>query len=174
MDEVAREAGVAKGTVYLYFKNKSELLLHAVGEEKRRYLDEMLSIFDESASPRERLKRWIRLALVLGATMPLTSRLLSGDKEMLAALDAFYADSGKEFEQMKFDFLGQMVADVAGGDRFTRGELEDRANVLYGLAFFAGTAADERIRSGLSLERFAELLAGMVVDGVAGSKGERA
>ena len=34
MGDVARAAGVAKGTVYLYFESKADLLLHAVVAEK--------------------------------------------------------------------------------------------------------------------------------------------
>lgn len=40
--EIARQAGVAKGTVYLYFASKADILIDVF----RRYLDEMLDFVD--------------------------------------------------------------------------------------------------------------------------------
>ena len=34
VDEIAKRASVAKGTIYLYFKTKSEIMLQAIIEEK--------------------------------------------------------------------------------------------------------------------------------------------
>ena len=35
VDEIARDAGIAKGTLYLYYRTKAELLVHAVTREKQ-------------------------------------------------------------------------------------------------------------------------------------------
>ena len=37
VDEIAQRAHVAKGTIYLYFRTKAGILLHAVVEEKKAY-----------------------------------------------------------------------------------------------------------------------------------------
>jgi len=42
VEEIARQAGVAKGTVYLYFTSKADILIDAF----RRYLDEILDFVD--------------------------------------------------------------------------------------------------------------------------------
>ncbi len=170
VDEVARNAGVAKGTVYLYFKTKADLLLHAIGEEKKHYFGQLRPIFSPDVEPRDRLRRWIKTALVLGTEMPLISRLMSGDREILAVLDDIDADVNAEWEQIRFDFIGQMIDEAAGPHTWTKMELRDRAAVIYGLAYFSGLIAEERIRSGLSIERYADILANMIVDGISVSK----
>lgn len=54
MDEVAREAGVAKGTLFLYYKSKDELFSSAFGDladQLGRQLDEVLAADLEGAGP---------------------------------------------------------------------------------------------------------------------------
>lgn len=54
MEQIAQKAGVAKGTVYLYFKDKNDLFFHLVDElltEMKDYIEKIeakkLSLFDE-------------------------------------------------------------------------------------------------------------------------------
>jgi hypothetical protein len=67
---------------------------------------------------------------------------------------------------MPVEFLGQMISAAAAPHRWTEEELTDRAKVLMGLLYCAGAFADQRIRSGIDLGRFAGILADMIVDGV--------
>lgn len=166
VDQVAERAGVAKGTVYLYFKNKAELMVAAIVEEKKRYFGRFADILDPGVNPRERLKMWIRVLLVLGSEMPLTSRLLSGDRELLAVVYEVGADRGEDWHAMQIEFIGQMVGEAARPHSWTAGEIADRARVLFGLAFFSGLVVEERVRGTLTVERYAEILADMIVDGV--------
>ena len=48
MDEVAREAGVAKGTLYLYFKSKEELFLAALESELSQWFSELDALIRDS------------------------------------------------------------------------------------------------------------------------------
>jgi AcrR family transcriptional regulator len=52
MADVARQAGLAKGTVFLYFPTKEALFLELVEEESHNWLDEMDKAF---APPQEKL-----------------------------------------------------------------------------------------------------------------------
>ena len=173
MDEVAREAGVAKGTVYLYFKNKTDLLVHAVAMEKFRYIGDVLDVLTGDLPPREKLREYLRSALLLVSRMPLVSQLLQGDRELLAAMDDWNADMGGQVARIQVAFVGHMVRRAATDHRWTRSEADDRARVIMGLMWASSFLSDERIRMGLSQERFAEILADMLVDGLAPSAGER-
>jgi len=174
VEQVARQAGVAKGTVYLYAKNKAELLLHGVIEEKRRALENLRDLMHPDYTGRERLKAWLVAVFTQTAELPLTARLLTGDREILAVLYQYGADRGEDWEGMQHEFLSSMIDEAAAPHRLTPIELGDRAKVLYGFVMFAGMVQDEQVRRGLSLERFAQLLAEMIVDGVspAPSRGE--
>src|SRR5260370_26817137 len=60
IDRVAEEAGVAKGTVYLYFASKEELLHAAVLEGMRVMIDQAHQAAATIEDPIERLKAQIR------------------------------------------------------------------------------------------------------------------
>jgi AcrR family transcriptional regulator len=170
--EVARRAGVAKGTIYLYVKTKADLLIQAIVEEKRRYITRLRPLYEEPLSPRQRLKRYLEMALCISAEMPLVSRLMGGDREILLVLEEMDPEERGRTLAMQHDFFIEMVDLAARPHRWTATELEDRARVLLGLMYAAGAFADARLRGGLSLERFAEILAGVIVEGVAGGSPE--
>jgi AcrR family transcriptional regulator len=56
MGAIAREAGVSKGTLYVYFKSKEELF-EAIVEEQRRQQAEEIFTFDGEAPIEEELRR---------------------------------------------------------------------------------------------------------------------
>lgn len=173
MDEVAREAGVAKGTVYLYFKNKTDLLIHAVAMEKFHYIGDVLDVLKGDRPPREKLREYLRSALLLVNRMPLVSKLMQGDRELMAAMGDWDADMGGQVARIQTAIVGHMVRRAAAEHRWTRSESDDRAKVIIGLMWASSFLSDERIRMGLSQERFAEILADMLVDGLAPPAGER-
>ncbi|WP_073021019.1 TetR/AcrR family transcriptional regulator [Halodesulfovibrio aestuarii] len=59
MDKVAEHAGIAKGTLYLYFKNKNDLLLSVADYCFKPLHDEVLKIFTKNISPVEKLQQYI-------------------------------------------------------------------------------------------------------------------
>ena len=166
VEEIAHRAQVAKGTVYLYYKNKAELLVHAIAAEKKRYLIRLKPVLDGSMAPRARLKEWIRLTLVLVKEMPLLSKLLEGDREVLMVIEEMDAGLRDDMIEMRQEFFRQMIRAAGPPDGFTEQEEIDRARLLSTLLYSGGAFFDDRIRHGLSIERFAELLADVVVDGV--------
>jgi AcrR family transcriptional regulator len=170
VDEVAERAGVAKGTIYLYFKNKAELLLAAVIEEKRRYFEKLKPIFEPNLDGAERLRKYLRAVFVFAREMPMISRLMSGDREMLSALEDMDEYVQQAASQIPVEVVSSILDEAAAPHRWTKEELADRARVLMGLLHSAGAFADQRIRQGLDYDRFAGILADMIVDGVRGGR----
>jgi len=166
VDEIGRRAGVAKGTVYLYFKNKADILLQAIIEEKKRYVGVLKPILGPDVPPEEKLREWLKMMLIVGTKMPLLSRLMSGDHELMAVLDELYAQVSYDAEAMSVDFISYLVDMAAAPHGWNGMEIEDRARVIGGLAYFTGLIADERVRGGLSVERFATILSDMIADGL--------
>jgi AcrR family transcriptional regulator len=164
VDDVARRAGIAKGTVYLYFKTKADLMTQAIVEEKKRYIVNLKPVLE--APPRERLKLYLRMAFVLVNEMPLMSKLLRGDREVIMVLDEIDADIRQQTMDFQTDFFAQLLADA--NPRYARShqELIERAQVLLGLIYASGVLTEERIRKGMSVERYAEILSEMIVEGV--------
>ena len=59
MQEIAKDVGIAVGTLYLYFKNKNEVLIASVeayGQQHIAYAEEILN---SEKSPQEKLKYYI-------------------------------------------------------------------------------------------------------------------
>ena len=60
MDRVAKAAEVSTGTLYNYFKNKDELLLHVLDTRFEPILQEFLKIIKSNVSPPEKLEAFVR------------------------------------------------------------------------------------------------------------------
>lgn len=98
VSEVAKEAGIADGTIYLYFKGKDELLI-SLFERRMQQLNAALATAIANRPPREQLRALIRSYVQLvhdepAATEVLTIELRQSSKFM------------KEYENPQFaDFL---------------------------------------------------------------------
>jgi AcrR family transcriptional regulator len=179
IDEVARRAGVAKGTVYVYAKNKADLLIQVIIEEKRLLLEKLRPALNEDQTPRQRLRWWLRTALVVHREMPLLARLMSGDREILDLFAEMDPALRERMVELHHTMIGGLLEEAARPHRWTPSELEDRVKVLLGLMYTANSFADERVRGGLSNERFVEVLTESLLEGLLprsagrGERGER-
>lgn len=63
METVAHEAGVAKGTLYQYFKDKQDLLRSTMEASVGPLFDEINAVLESNLSPREKLTRFINMHL---------------------------------------------------------------------------------------------------------------
>jgi AcrR family transcriptional regulator len=166
VDDIAGAAGVAKGTVYLYYSNKAELLLHVIALQKRQYLERMAPAFDLSVPPADRLRRLIRLGIQVGHELPLISRPGSADHEIEAVLEDADAATLDGINRMQIEYMVHML-DAATGHRRPRAALEARAQVLVDL-IFAVVNGGRQVRQGMPLETYTATVAEIIVDGVAG------
>lgn len=169
IDEVARAAGVAKGTIYLYYRSKPELLFHAVAHEKRRYL-ERLAPLETAADPRERLRSFITLGIVMKPEMPLVARLTGGDHEFAQAMQEVDAAVLQGINELQVSLTTRLVDEASGGSWAPR-ELERRAQVLIDV-MFAVLTSEPMVQRELPLEEYARLLADILVTGVVGPAAE--
>jgi AcrR family transcriptional regulator len=85
IDEVARQAGIGKGTVYLHFRSKDALFLTVLLRVQRRILERMADHM--AADPREVLpSRTMRLLFEELTADPVARSLYFGDAEVLGRL----------------------------------------------------------------------------------------
>lgn len=63
--DVAREADVADGTIYLYFKNKDDLLISIFEHSMDYFFQQVGDRLNEITDPKEKLKKFIELHLTL-------------------------------------------------------------------------------------------------------------
>ncbi|MBR2427110.1 MAG: TetR/AcrR family transcriptional regulator [Lentisphaeria bacterium] len=60
MESLAAEVGIAKGTLYLYFKTKDELQRAALAEGRKRMLERMMQTLNSPLSAPEKLCEFVR------------------------------------------------------------------------------------------------------------------
>ena len=63
MEEIAASAGVAKGTIYLYFQGKEELIQALISQVGENLLQDLEGILERPDSPREKLPQVVSLLL---------------------------------------------------------------------------------------------------------------
>src|SRR5215211_5170253 len=59
MDDLAREVGIGKGTLYLYFKSKEEIALSHIDDIVERLKEKLIAIAREDAPPGGRLREML-------------------------------------------------------------------------------------------------------------------
>ena len=107
--DVAREAGVAAGTVYLYFRSKDDLLVSLFERTMREAIAEGRAALDGVVDPRERLTRLARLHL----------ERLGRDRDLAVVFQVELRQSTKFMERFSStylrDYLGLIRDTVAQG-----------------------------------------------------------
>ena len=166
VNAIAKRAGVSRGTVYLHYKNKADLLVSALAQEEQRFLDNLETILQEDMTGRERLKRYLRMAFISGTEMPLFSRLISGDQEILTVFEAMDINVREDAHGMNMELVSEMLSLVEESQQPTVEELNDQAKVIIGLVCCFHMFASEKVRGGVPIERFAGILADIIVDGI--------
>jgi len=172
VEEVAGDAGVAKGTVYLYFPSKADLLIHAVAEEKRHYVLAMAPVLTAEMPAAERLRTWVRVGLGLAEQMPLTARLIRGDREILAVVHDL-GDAWTGMVDTQIGVVAELLGDAAPHLRRHKAQLLERTRILLGLLFAAALTTDARLRGGLDPERWADGLSRLILDGILAKESSR-
>jgi TetR/AcrR family transcriptional regulator, fatty acid metabolism regulator protein len=117
VSEVAKAAGVADGTIYLYFKSKDQLLVSLFEDRVERLLAFLEAELPRAATAPEKLRRIIELQL----------GLLEGERDLAEVITVILRQSTKlmkEHAAPKFTaYLDAIARVVAGGQAV--GELRD-------------------------------------------------
>ncbi len=160
IEDVAREAGVAKGTVYLYFASKEKLFAALASELCREALREVRAAL---AAPGT-LSR--RLAGALDAKIGRFHRLLAGSPHAAELLETKATMAARSFQELDSAFreaLDRALADanLPGGGR-ARAQLLDLVLAAgYGTARFAELRGERSSKANrVRLERHLDLLLG--------------
>ena len=115
VSEVAKEAGVADGTIYLYFKSKDDLLI-SVFENRMAHVNDQLRTAIADLPPGEQLRAFIRAYLRMVSDEPAAAEVLTIE---LRQSSKFM----KEYDNPQFaDFLRMLGGIIAEGQ--ARGELD--------------------------------------------------
>jgi len=162
--DVAREANVADGTIYLYFKNKDDLLISIFENSMDSFTSEVQREMGTATNPIEKLSKFIKLHLELVRQNPDTAQVLQIE---LRQSSKFM----KEYAATKFiDYLNIISQILEEGQ--TKGFIKKTINpFIIKRAIFG--AVDEMAlewvlmrKKKYSLEEVAEQICSMFIDGL--------
>ncbi len=105
VSEIARTAHVADGTIYLYFKNKDDILISLFEEELNRIIDEMRTGLQDIADPCERLMKFCEVHL----------NIVDCDRSLGEVIQVELRQSNKfmrEYKNKRFLTYLTMIADI--------------------------------------------------------------
>src|SRR3989441_3435930 len=163
--DVARAAGIAAGTVYLYFRSKDDLLVSIFERTMRDGLAEGRTAVAAVRDPVERLRRFARLHLAR----------LGRDRNLAIVFQVELRQSTKFMERFSAtllrDYLGQIRAAIADGQQ--TGVFRHDVNATAAAKMFFG-ALDEMAtnwilsRRRYSLEADAAAVVDLFVNGARG------
>ncbi|MGI9328496.1 MAG: TetR/AcrR family transcriptional regulator [Pseudomonadales bacterium] len=169
LEAVAQDAGVAKGTIYLYYPNKAALVTHAIALEKRTHLAGAAPVFEADASAGEQLRDFIALGFVMVDKMPLTTSLIQGEHEIEYALREMDEQLLTQIGEQQTQWLSALL-DAATEHKLTAPQLAMRSQVLRDLMFAVSVSQRHEVKRGNSGPRFAAdyafAMADILVNGV--------
>lgn len=103
IDDLAKEVGIGKGTVYLYFSSKEEIALSHIDRIVERLKEKLLNISLEDAPPGERLREMLitrvlfRFDSVQHYTASLNELLAELRPQLLARRRRYFDEEAKTF-----------------------------------------------------------------------------
>jgi TetR/AcrR family fatty acid metabolism transcriptional regulator len=162
--DIAREAGVAAGTVYLYFRSKDDLLVSLFERTMREAIAEGRAALEGLADPRERLTRIARLHL----------ERLGRDRDLAVVFQVELRQSTKFMQRFSStylrDYLGQIRDTLAQGQ--AAGQFRRDLNPTIAAKIFFGALDEMATNWILSKRRYslvaqADTIVDLFVNGVA-------
>jgi AcrR family transcriptional regulator len=93
LDDIAKRAGLSKGTIYLYFPNKEELFREVVRSTVIAFIERGEAVFEAEKDPRQALLAWMEgyWAWIRSPIFPAMHRFVNSELHSFPDLAAFYA-----------------------------------------------------------------------------------
>ena len=109
VSEIAREAGVADGTIYLYFQNKDDILISLFEDGMKTVIDRVRSEIEKETDPLQKIKCFARAHL----------SLIEDNKDMAEIIQVELRQSNKFMKEYRnekfFEYIDLISAIVKEG-----------------------------------------------------------
>lgn len=142
MQEIAKDVGIAVGTLYLYFKNKDDILIASAESYAQKHIIDALEILNSQISPSEKLKAYIinRFRAALD-----TRQSTSHAAELARAVIRLKPQLLEEQTTWMRENLQKIIQEGVDANLFCIGNIKQDVEVfLYSIAYFFPIATTER------------------------------
>jgi len=136
MDDVAREVGIGKGTIYLHFPGKEELVLAHVDRIAAGVTARLREIAGSPAPPADRLREMlqsrvlVRFDSVVHYSQNLSDLLSSIRKSLIARRQAHFANEAKVLEDVLREGAGSGAFDCPDPGAISRALIQSTNSLL--------------------------------------------
>jgi len=120
IDDLAKEVGIGKGSVYLHFTSKEEIVLSHIDRIVERLKEKLSTIANSSEKPENRLRKMLktrvlhRFESVQHYTQSINDLLAAVRPNFLARREKYFTEEARVFASVVEE--GQKNGDFAGGD----------------------------------------------------------
>jgi AcrR family transcriptional regulator len=157
MDDVAREAGMSKATVYRYFRSKEALYLEIFDQELLALVAALEALRRRGLAPRETMMAVISAVIGIFAVHLGTLRsLLADEAELAERIRRVFRGRRREINGL----IGQALADGMAAGVFRQMDLEATPGILVGMCWGGVMGAP-----GTKPESLAQTIGGLFLDG---------
>ncbi|MBW1873734.1 MAG: TetR/AcrR family transcriptional regulator [Deltaproteobacteria bacterium] len=162
IDDIAKRAKVGKGTVYLYFKSKTEIMLALTDLTNQRITRELERIASENKPPQERLR-----ACVLYRVMTLFDLVnrYPHSEDVIASILPEIVERLDRYVRRHGELLGQIVREGCSSGMLVSEDPELTGQLLASLFEFL-TPPYYRFKSRKSLEQFTGEIVDLMLNGL--------
>ena len=166
IDDVVREAGIAKGTFYLYFKSKEDLFLEVLQAIRQKIMEEYWEAISHKNTAAEKIAETLRFSLVALKKHPLFAKITNRDEEFRIALSVIDdPEQADETEQTLKLFRALFEAGIAEGT--LRPDLDlDLVPVVFGMFKLMHFFEDVAESVGITHEKYIEAIVDIAVNGI--------
>ncbi len=151
IDDIAREAGVGKGTIYLYFRSKTDIMLALTDLTNQRITSELERIASGGGPPEERLRACVLYRLM--TLFDLVNRYPHSE-DVIASILPEIVERLERYVHRHGELLGQIVREGCAAGTLACDDPGAAGQLLARLFEFM-TPPYYRFDSRTSLERFA-------------------
>jgi AcrR family transcriptional regulator len=162
IDDIARRAGVGKGTVYLYFQSKAEIMLSLTDRTNERIVARLEEIASTDAPPQARVR-----ACLLHRVMALYDIVNRHphSEDVIANMMPDVVERLDHYVQRHGEILGRVVREGCEGGTFQAADPVAAGHLLAKLFEFL-TPPYYRFPTRESLEKFANQVVDLVLAGL--------
>jgi AcrR family transcriptional regulator len=118
MDDLARDAGIGKGTTYLHFPSKKEVVLCTIDRIVERLLDALRAIAQSDASPTEKVRQMLVTRVLF--RFDSVKGYSQGLDDVLRALRPAYLARRQRYFDSEAEVIAEVVRDGCARGAFTR------------------------------------------------------
>ncbi len=162
VDEIATDAGVAKGTVYLYFESKTDVMLELVDITNSRIADEQDRIAKRLKKPEDRIREVIKHRVM--TLFDIINRYPYGE-EMVTSLLPNIVNRLDRYVLRHGELLASIIVDGCKSGDFDIDDMDGKGAILARL-FEHLTPPYYRFDSRRNLEQFTNQLLDLLLAGL--------